>query len=461
MPGEEKINNDNGMFAGPAGSLLLRLALPIYVSTLFWVVYTLTDIYWISRIDPEDPSIVGGVSLVIPIYMLAFALSNGLLIGVKSLVARAVGMGNEALLNRVASAGLALAALASAIFLLLGYAFSSEITHAMGARGDLFVHAHTFMRYILPATALLFAFNVLSGIAQGEGRMKYVMHAMGLGVGLNMLLDPLLILAMGLGVKGAALATCFSQAVSLAYLVLIFSKGGMRVPLHVNIVRARPDTIAKILKIGLPQGLSEILVAVYLLAVNWMVVNIDPPAMTAFGLCARVDQLLLLSIAAISSAVLTAAAQNAGRGKLARVRQIQNTAIYAGGLLVLLQAGLLLVFSPWIYGVLSDTEIVVNYAVLQTRIVNLFYVFAVPTLVYHSFFLAVGHPWPAISIQATKMFVISLPLMALLADLLDLDMYGVWLGIAAGEVSAAIIAYSWFGKYFRMLSHNELKVAET
>jgi len=447
------------MFSGPVGPLLWHLALPIYASTLFWVVYTLTDIYWISRIDPDDPSIVGGVSLIIPVYMLAFALSNGLLIGVKSLVARAIGAGNEAMLNRVASAGLALAAIASAVFLVFGYGWSEEIALALGATGALHAPAHTFLLYILPATALQFTFNVLSGIAQGEGQMKPVMHAMGLGIGLNLVLGPILILLLGLGVAGAALATCVAQAVSLLYLGRIFFRGGMQVPLHVNVLRARTEAMARILEVGLPQGLAEVLVAFYLFAINRIVVGIDPMAMTAFGLCARVDQLLLLSISAISSAILTAAAQNAARGNLERVRALQRAAIRGGLLLVFAQAALLVAFAPWIYGLLSDADTVIGYAVHQTRIVNPAYLFAVPTLIYHAVFLAVGHPWPAITIQFLKMFVITLPVVLLLNHFFGLGMYGLWSGIVAGEVAAALIGRVWNAVCHARLQRGELTVA--
>ncbi len=347
------------------------------------------------------------------------------------------------------------------MFLVLGYGFSGEITRSLGAVDALFAPAHTFLLYLLPATALLFAFNVLSGIAQGEGQMHHVMHAMGLGVGLNMLLDPLLILVMGWGVLGAGLATCLSQAVSLLYLAWAFLRGGMRVPLHVNILKAQPETIAKVLEVGLPQGLAEVLVAFYLFAINRIVVGIDPAGMTAFGLCARIDQVLLLSIAAISSAVLTAAAQNAGRGNLARVREIQRVAILRGVPLVLAQAALLFAFAPSIYGLLSNAPAVLDYAVGQTRIVNLFYAFAVPTLVYHAFFLAIGHPWPAIAIQFLKMFAVTLPASLLLDALFDLGMPAVWLGIVAGEVAAAAIGLLWNRACLERIGRGELVVADT
>lgn len=457
MPGSAA-ELDRLMYGAPAWRLLWRLSLPIYVSSLSWVVYTLTDIYWISRIDPADPAIVGGVSLIVPIYMLAYALSNGLLMGVKSLVARAVGGGEYEVLRQVASSGLTLAGMAAMLFLAAGYGHSEAILRALGAVGALHTHARDFLLYLLPAAALLFVFNVLSGIAQGEGRMHAVMHSMGIGVGLNLLLDPLFILWLGWGVQGAALATLLAQTASLLWLIMVFLRGGMRVPLHLHPHQVRAGTMARILQVGLPQGLAEVLVAIYLFGVNGIVVRTDPAAMTAFGLCARVDQLLLLSVAALSAAVLTATAQNAARGDFIRVRRIQVAAMTAGAALVLVQAMLLIIAAPTLYTWLSDSPAVVSYAVDQTRWVTLFYAFAVPTLVVHAYFLAIGRPWPAVAIQFVKMFAVALPLMTALQAMLGLGMPAVWLGIVVGEVLAALAAWVWWRRSQIALEQGRLPV---
>lgn len=447
------------MFEGSVAQLLWRLALPIYLGMLFWVVYTITDIYWISRINPADPAIVAGVSLVMPVYMLAFAISNGLLNGVKSLVARAVGADNQRTLNEVAAAGLLLAAGLAGVFLVAGYAFPIELSEALGAKGALSVPAQDFLLSILPAAALLFFFNVLSGIAQGEGQMRLVMHAMGVGVGLNLVLDPLFIFGFEWGVTGAGWATSIAQAASLVYLALRFRKARLRVPLRIDLHRAEPATMAKILRVGLPQGMAEILVACFLLALNWVVVTVDPKAMTAFGLCARVDQVVLLSLAALASAVLTAVAQNAGRGNFQRVRALLVQAMWLGTGFVLLQAAILYGVAPRVYGLLSDVPQVVEYAVLQTRIIAFFYTFSAITLVSQAFFLALGHPWPGIAIQFAKMFVVSLPVALALVLTLGWGMPGVWLGMIIGEVVAAILSVYWAFAVLRQLTRGQLRIA--
>lgn len=447
------------MFEGSVARLLGRLALPIYLGMLFWVVYTVTDIYWISRIDPADPAIVAGVSLIMPVYMLAFAISNGLLNGVKSLVARAVGAENQRTLDEVAAAGLLLASILAGVFLLTGYLFPTALTEVLGAMGDLARPAQDFLVSVLPAAAMLFLFNVLSGIAQGEGQMQPVMRAMGVGVGLNLVLDPLFIFGFGWGVLGAGFATSLAQAVSLTYLALQFRKARLRVPLRIDLHRARADTMAKILQVGLPQGLAEILVACFLLALNWIVVTVDPRAMTAFGLCARVDQVLLLVLAALASALLTIVAQNAARSAFLRVRTALLQAMAWGGGLVLLQAAALYGIAPWVYSLLSDVPEVIDFAVRQTRVVAFFYAFAAITLASQAFFLAVGHPWPGIAIQFAKMFLISLPLALGLALLFDWGMAGVWLGMIAGEAAAAALSLWLALTALRRLARGTLKVA--
>ncbi len=331
--------------------LLIHLSLPVYIGMLFWVVYTVTDIYWISRIDPQDPSYVGGVSLIIPFYMLAFAIGNGLLIGVKSLVARAIGESSWPVLQRVAASGFILASVCSALFLGFGYGLAEELTALLGAEDSYYDHALAFLKFVLPAVALLFFFNVMNGIVQGEGKMHYVMQSMGWGIGVNLVLDPLFILWLDWGVEGAAVATCIAQGVSIAVMSRAFISGKLHVSF--SMTNANRKTIGKILHIAIPQGMIEISVSFSLLIINWLVISIDPLAMTAFGFCARVDQVVLLSVAALSSAVLTAVGQNASRGNYARVWDIQVAGFKLGALVVFLQVALLIIFAPFIYSFLK------------------------------------------------------------------------------------------------------------
>jgi len=80
-----------GMFEGPVLGLLVRLSLPIFVGMVFQLLYAVVDTLWVSRIDPSDPSYVGGMGIIFPLVTLVIAVGSGVLIGTSSLVARAIG----------------------------------------------------------------------------------------------------------------------------------------------------------------------------------------------------------------------------------------------------------------------------------------------------------------------------------------------------------------------------------
>jgi Na+-driven multidrug efflux pump len=96
----------NGMFDGPIFKVLVKLALPIFFGMIFQILYGIVDTMWISRIDLNDPSYVGGVGIIFPLFFLVIALGSGILIGMSSLVARAIGEKNQYVINRTAESGL-------------------------------------------------------------------------------------------------------------------------------------------------------------------------------------------------------------------------------------------------------------------------------------------------------------------------------------------------------------------
>ena len=148
----EKLEKDlknkeiRGMFDGPILPLIIKLSAPIFAGMIFHLLYNITDTMWISRIDLSDPSYVGGTGIVFPIIFLFIAFSNGITVGISSLVARGIGERNTAFLNRASESGLAIAIVLGAIVVISGYIFDESILHMLGAEGDFFIHGLEYFR---------------------------------------------------------------------------------------------------------------------------------------------------------------------------------------------------------------------------------------------------------------------------------------------------------------------------
>lgn len=447
------------MFDGPILPLIVRLAAPIFAGMLFQLLYNITDTIWISRIDLADPSYVGGTGIIFPLLFLAIALSNGIQVGTSSLVARAIGEQNSEVLDKTAESGLAIGLAVSVAVAVPSYLFPRQILAVLGAQGDYLTHALEYMMYIIPAGVLMFLASVFIGILQGEGMMRHVMVAMIVGTVANIVLDPIFIFPLGMKVRGAALATTLSQALATGYMVSVFLRRKTLVPVHWRLSKVDWRTIRKVAAVGLPQSAGMILMSASFLVFNRVVISIDPVALTAFALCGRLDQVVLMPIFSIAAALVTMIGQNAGRGNFERVRQVWNRGLASAMVLVAGAATAMFVLAPVIYPFFSDVPEVVRYAVRQTRIVEYSFLLAVIGILSQSLFQAIGHPLPALFLTTLRLLLLAVPAILLLVYVLGLGLLGVWLGLVAANALSAIVSYLWSRRTVTGLASGRLRVA--
>lgn len=450
-----------GMFDGPVLPLLAKLSLPVLAGMVFQLLYNIVDTIWVSRIDLNDPSFVGGTGLIFPVIFFFMALASGVSVGISSLVARAIGEKNREVLNKIAESGIIIAIILSLVCMGTVYGFGSQIVSAMGAEGDYYKHGLDYLLWITPVALFAFMENVFFGIFQGEGLMKHMMVAMIVGTVINIVLDPVFIFALNLDVRGAAIATGLAQFISLIYALSIFVAKKTLVPISWSIKNVRLEIIKKIIVIGLPQAMGQITMSIAFLLLNRLVVSLDPLAMTAYSLCGRLDQIVLMPSFALAAAMITIVGQNAGRGNLKRADHAVKVGYAAGFIVVLSFAIIMIVLARYIYPLFSNIDEVVNYAVRQTYTVELFFSLAVVGIINRSVFQAIGYPLPAFFITLMRVLLISVPAAYLYVGVLEMGIYGVWFGMATGIVASFVISLIWVRSVMRGLLNGTRKIRHT
>ncbi len=453
---EFKKKEIKGIYEGPVFSILVKLTLPILAGMLFQLVYNVIDTLWISRIDINDPSYVGGTGIIFPIVFLAISLSNGILVGISSMVARGIGEENKKIINRTTESGLFIAVILSVLVVVFGYMFDDELVKILGAEGTYSLHALEYLRYIIPGAAVMFVLSVFNGILQGEGLMKYVMISMALGTVVNIILDPVFIFILDMGVKGAALATVIAQVFSVVYSLSVFIRNKTLVKVEWKVRNINSHSISRIIAIGFPQSLAMILIGISFLIFNKIVISIDPLALTAFSLCGRFDQIVLIPLFALGAALITLVGQNAGRGNYVRIRQIMVSALISSFAVITITATFMVIAAPWIYSFFSTNKQVVLYAVTQTRLLEYFYIFAAVSIIARSFFQAVGSPFPAFVIVLLRLLLIAVPAAYVFVYSFNMGMYGVWLALITGNLISAVVSFLWTSFRIKSLLNREV-----
>ena len=221
---EQQNNQTAALGTAPVGPLLFRLALPTITAQVVNLLYSIVDRIYIGRIPLEGKLALTGMGVTFPVITLISAFAA--LIGMGGAPRASIALGAkehdraERILGTCTAALWALALVLTALFLL----FQAPLLKLFGASADTLPYAMQYLNLYVLGTVFVMTSLGLNGFITAQGRSSVAMKTVVIGAVLNTVLDPLFIFVLKMGVRGAAVATIISQAVSAAW-VLRFLTG--------------------------------------------------------------------------------------------------------------------------------------------------------------------------------------------------------------------------------------------
>ena len=219
LKSEAQKNNYQFMSETKISKLVTKMAVPSIVSMLVLSIYSLSDIYFVSKLGTSASAAVG---IVFSVMTLIQAFSFMLGTGAGSLIARNLGAGKIKNTDEITSVTFFSSLLGGIIILILGQYFKTDLMKLLGATSTILPYAEEFSHYILIASPVMCCAFVLNILLRSQG--KPVLSMIGLSVGgiLNIILAPILIFYFKLGISGSGLATLISQIVSFIVLLILY-----------------------------------------------------------------------------------------------------------------------------------------------------------------------------------------------------------------------------------------------
>jgi len=201
----------------PVSSLLARYSIPATIGMIMHVLYGVMDWVFVGQ-GVADEAALGGLTAAFPLQILLAGIAVGCGVGGASVLSRALGTGDFERGARIAGTCFSSMLIVGTVFLVIGGVALKPLLLLCGANAATMPHALPYVAILLPG-APLFCYGIAaSSLARAEGRAKTAMYAMIVGGSINLALDPLLIFGMGMGTKGAAIASLGGQLGTFAYL---------------------------------------------------------------------------------------------------------------------------------------------------------------------------------------------------------------------------------------------------
>lgn len=434
----------------PVPKALFKMILPAVASQLIVLIYNMADTFFVGQTN--NPYMVAGTSLILPVFNITLCLAGLAGIGGGSMISRLLGQEREDEARKVSAFSLYLALLIAALFALGMGLFMEPMLLILGAGENTYEYARQYALCVIVIGGVPTVLsNVLSNLIRSIGRSKEASIGIILGGLLNIALDPLFMFVLmpeGYEVLGAGVATCLSNCVALLFFIVVLIRMGRGsvISFAPMLGLPRSSSVLAVFGVGIPSAIASFLFDLDYVIIDKLMVSYNDLAMAAVGIVLKVERFPLNVGIGICQGMMPLVAYNYSAGNEKRmndtVRLSRRLGLAVAAVSILLYELFALEFSRLF---ISDAETVA----LASQFLRI-RVLATP-LMFMSFFTvylfqAFGKGRISLFLGVTRWLVFNIPMLFLLNSLFG--MFGiVWSQVTADSLTVLMSLYVY--KKFR------------
>jgi len=436
------------------GRLLLKLSLPAFTGMFVMTLYNVVDTIFIGHY--VGPLGIAGLSIVFPIQMLTMGIGQMTGMGGASLVSRLIGVRNTPRAEHALGNALTFTIIISVALTVAGLSNPNLWLRLMGASGTILPYARDYMTIIL--TGVLFRTFAMSQnfLIRATGNARVPMIGMIMGAGLNIALDAIFIIPLGMGVKGAALATVISQLITSLYFLRYYLSGKSFLRVHLQNMIIKWDILKSILAIGISSFARTAAQSLAVVFVNRaLVVFGGDLAISSYGLIQRIMMFALMPGIVIGQGMQPILGFNYGAKRYDRALRVIKIAVIAATIYSII-AFFALYFASGLFirAFTTDSELIV-LAVHAARHI-FFAAYLIGFIVVGSIvFQAIGKARQAFVTAIARPALFLLPLVFILPNYWQLN--GVWLAFPITDALTSILVLALLIPEIKMFRRSEMK----
>jgi len=431
----------------PLGKLLFRLSLPAIISMVTISLYNLVDMFWVAKLGHEA---VAALTVLMPFYVLIFAVGVGTGVGINALTARRFGERDAEAAHKAAGQILPLSLLTGGIFLIVAIAFTGPILTLAGATGDILEPGTAYLRTLALGIPFLIMQLIGRNVFHAAGDAVRPMIFTIFGQVINAILDPFFIFGWGffpeMGISGAALATVIANGLSVALAVYFLFTN--RTPYRFRLHHFTPSlpVIRTIYRVGLPSMAMEATESIIFVLFNHVVAGFGSVALAAMGIGGRISDLAFMIIIGTSHGLLPIVGYSFGAKQWQRLWGAVKLASIWMALLMAVMTVLLEVFAVQTVQVFNRDPGLVAIAAPGLRIFISTLVVIGPTIMFITTFQGLGKGKDAMVLSLARQLFF-LPVLYGLSALMGLT--GVWLSLPVSDILGVTASGLWLWREYR------------
>lgn len=437
----------------PIGKLIVSMAVPSVAAQIINVLYNIIDRVYIGHIEGYGDMALTGVGVTFPILMLISAFSAFAGMGGAPLASIRMGRQEYDEAEDILGNSAGLLVLFAVMLTIVFSIFKTPILYAFGASENSITYAVDYIFVYLLGTIFVQIAVGLNTFISGQGQAKIAMLSVLIGAVLNILLDPVFIFVLHMGVRGAALATIISQAVSALWILHFLTSQKSVIRLRLRKMRLKPSLVGKIASLGISPFIMQSTESLVSITLNSGLQRYGGDLYVGtMSILSSVMQLIVIPMQGVSQGVQPIISYNYGAKNGKRVKEAFFKMLAICFLGTFLLAGIA-VIAPEIYaGIFTSNQALVN---LTCEVMPVYFlgitIFGIQNAC-QSTFLALGQAKVSLFIALLRKVILLIPLAIILPKFMGV--MGIYRAEPIADVISVLITILLFTVTFKKILHN-------
>lgn len=405
--------------SGKVSTAVLKNTIPAMIASLMILIYNLADTFFIGM--THDDLQVAAVAVCTPVFLVFMSIGTIFGLGGTSVISRALGEGRTEYARKVSSfcmwSCVGIGVTMSALFLI----FMEQLLTMMGVSPDIWNHAKTYMVIVTFSGPFVLLSNCFSGILRAEGQPKVSMVGTLLGNIVDLILNPVMIVWMGMGITGAAVSTVIGNVLSAGYYLLYYFKGTALLSIHPKDFSIKEGICKNVLIIGIPASMGSLLMSVSQILLNNRMMAYGDMAVAGIGVAGKVTMMTGMICIGLGQGVQPLLGYCVGAKNWERFKKALSFSLVFAFVIGVAMTGLCYLLTEQIIDLVLTNEAAFDYGCQFARILLttgfLFGVYYVLTNTLQ----AMGAATPSLIINLSRQGLLFIPCLFILEAILDMN----------------------------------------
>ena len=443
----------------PIIDLLKKIAIPASTGTLFQTLYNIVDTFFAGKISANA---LAAIAKSFPLYFIIIATGVGIVSASNALISNSLGAKDDRTASLYVAQSLLYTIIVSILVTIVGLSFSDDLLRFMGSDQETIRLATDYLDIIFFATFIFLIQISLNGALNAQGDTRSYRNVLIVSFFLNIGLNPLFIFGFGpipaFGIAGLAIATVIAQFLGLIYLAYKVYCCELKQYLSPPCFLPKFDLIKNLTNQSVPMMMNMFMIGLGIYNILFFVSKFGYLAAAGYGSALRIEQILLLPVIGLNTAVLTIAGQNFGAKLFDRVDESYTKAIMVGSSFMILAGVIVFLLADNIVSIFTDNQEVIDFGADYLKVAAFIGPVYPVFFITNALFQAIKKPIYTVIITFSRLVLLPFSTMSVVVFVLNGSFKDLFLGLFFINWTFGILVFLFSKYYMKKLFSKTAKV---